>query len=134
MSATTTLAFIDHARQDYADAVPIDFAAEFLVGDYGGIGEGVGELGEFKIAIHDLRDVGGGNRDDLTPQLCVFGDGAAAVFELTELCGGNLADLLADVRDADAFSRRLLALGLRDASDKPLVGDAVDEATGQGRR
>jgi hypothetical protein len=123
MSTTTStpLSFIDHMRQDYAERVPSPTGTtDFLIGDYGDGTDGTGDLGELKIVIHDLRDIGGGSRVDLTPQLCVFGDGTGALAELTRLCGGDLSKLLADVRGPAAFARRLLDLGLADQSDKPL--------------
>jgi hypothetical protein len=112
------LAFVDHHRQDYAERVPVPHEGEFLIGDYlqGG---GVGDLGEFKIVLHWL----GASHGMLDPQLCVFGDGAEALEALLGLCG-DLSGLLAPVADHEEFSRRLLDLGLRDASHKALEGTA----------
>lgn len=118
----SVLAFYDHERQHYAANVPIPEAGEFMVGDYAEGDEGVGELGEFKIELVDLRGVGGGSRTDFTPRLQAFGDGSRAVMALAEICDGDLTGLLDDVADSAAFSRRLLALGLRDRSDQPLEG------------
>jgi len=111
-----SLAFIDHHRQDYAERVPVPHDGEFLIGDYRE-GEGVGAGGEFKVVLHYLGD----SRGMLVPQLCVFGDGAAAVAVLLELAGGDLARLLRPVEGRDEFSQRLLDLGLRDASHTPLA-------------
>jgi hypothetical protein len=110
------LAFIDHHRQDYAERVPVPHEGEFLIGDYGD-GGGVGALGEFKVALHYLGD----RRGMLIPQLCVFGDGAGAFRVLLGLAGGDLARLLRPVEGRDAFSRRLLDLGIRDGSHTPLA-------------
>lgn len=110
------LAFIDHHRQDYAERVPVPHDGEFLVGDYGD-GGGVGPRGEFKIVLHYLGD----KRGTLVPQLCVFGDGAAAFGVLLGLAGGDLARLLRPVAGRDEFSRRLLDLGVRDSSHTPLA-------------
>jgi len=112
------LAFIDHHRQDYAELVSVPHEGEFLIGDYleGG---GVGDLGEFKIALHWL----GSRHGMLDPQLCVFGDGSQALEVLLGLFG-DLSGLLAPVADHEEFTRRLLELGLRDASDKGLEGTA----------
>jgi hypothetical protein len=110
------LAFIDHHRQDYAERVPVPHEGEFLIGDYGD-GQGVAELGEFKIVLHYLGD----RRGMLVPQLCVFGDGAAAFAVLLGLAGGDLSRLLRPVAGRDEFSQRLLDLGVRDASHTPLA-------------
>lgn len=110
------LAFIDHHRQDYAEQVPVPHDGEFLIGDYGD-GGGVGALGEFKVVLHYLGD----RRGMLVPQLCVFGDGAAAFAVLLDLAGGDLARLLRPVEGRDEFSRRLLDLGVRDGSHMPLT-------------
>jgi hypothetical protein len=110
------LAFIDHHRQDYAEQVPVLYEGEFLIGDYAD-GGGVGALGEFKVVLHYLGD----RRGMLVPQLCVFGDGSAAFAVLLGLAGGDLARLLRPVPGRDEFSRRLLDLGIRDASHTPLA-------------
>jgi hypothetical protein len=109
------LSFLDHDRQRYAAKVRLPNEGELLVGEYleGG---GTGPLGELRIALHDLGDRGG----LLSPQLCVFGDGAAALDALLGLEGADLAALLAPVAGHEAMSRRLLALGVRDRSDAPL--------------
>jgi hypothetical protein len=114
-AAAAGLSFIDHDRQRYAAKVRLPQAGEILVGDYleGG---GTGRLGEFRIALHDLGHRGG----LLQPQLCVFDDGAAALAALLGSGGADLGTLLAPVGGHEALSRRLLALGLRDASDTPL--------------
>ncbi|HWB69444.1 MAG TPA: hypothetical protein VG518_05660 [Solirubrobacterales bacterium] len=111
------LAFIDHQRQDYAEHVPVSGEGEFLIGDYLKDG-GVGERGGFRVALHWL----GSRHGLLDPQLCVLGDGAGALEELLGLLGG-LTGLLEPVADHGEFSRRLLELGLRDASNKPLEED-----------
>lgn len=108
------LTFIDHHRQDYAEQVPVSHEGEFLIGDYGD-DQGVGELGEFKVVLHYLGD----KRGMLVPQLCVFGDGSAAFAVLLVLAGGDLARLLRPVAGRDGFSRRLLDLGIRNASHTP---------------
>lgn len=109
------LAFIDHNRQGYAGHVPVPCEGDFMIGDYLEAG-GVGPLGEFKIALHWL----GTRHGMLDPQLCVFGDGAGALKELLGLVG-DLSALLGPVADHEEFSRRLLELGLRDASHTPLT-------------
>jgi len=110
------LSFIDHDRQRYAAKVRLPQEGEILVGDYAE-GGGTGRLGEFRIALHDLGHRGG----LLQPQLCVFDDGAAALAALLGPAGADLGTLLAPVGGHEALSRRLLALGLRDASDTPLA-------------
>lgn len=109
------LAFIDHQRQDYAERVPVSGEGEFLIGDYleGG---GVGTIGAFKISLHWL----GARYGMLDARLSVFGDGAGALKEMLGLVG-DLAGVLGPVADHEEFSRRLLELGLRDASDTPLA-------------
>lgn len=115
------LAFIDHHRQDYAEQVSVPCEGEFLIGDYRDEDGGVlvGELGEFKVQLHHLGD----RRGTLDAQLCVFGDGVGALAVLFDLAGGDLGGLLSPVGDRDEFSRRLLDLGLRDASHAPLRED-----------
>ncbi len=114
------LSFIDHDRQRYAAKVRLGNQGEILIGDHRK-GGGVGPLGEFRIVLHDLGDRGG----RLHPQLCVFGDGAAALGVLLGREGADLAALLAPAAGHEALSRRLLALGLPDASDTPLA-DATE--------
>ncbi|MGD9733990.1 MAG: hypothetical protein AB7V58_00020 [Solirubrobacterales bacterium] len=109
-----TLAFIDHHRQRYADRVTIPCDAEFLIGDYRDRG-GVGDLGEFKVQLHYLGD----RRQVLYPQLSVFGDGAAALAVLVEVAEGDLGAVLQPVANREEFASRLVAFGLRDASDEP---------------
>jgi hypothetical protein len=109
------LAFIDHERQRYAEKVRLPNEAELLVGEYLD-GGGTGPLGEFRIVLHDLGDSGG----LLHPQLCLFGDGAAALDALLGLDEADLGTLLLPVAGHEALSRRLLALGVRDASDRVL--------------
>jgi hypothetical protein len=108
------LAFIDHDRQRYADRVRLPHAGEFLVGgllDH----DGVGPLGELRIVLHELGD----RRGRVDAQLCVFGDGTGALSALLD-AAGDLSALLSPVAGRAELSRRLLALGLRDASDIPL--------------
>lgn len=109
-----TLAFIDHHRQRYADRVTVPCEGEFLIGDYSD-GGGIGELGGFKIQLQRLDNRHG----MLDPQLCVFGDGARACAVLVRLADGDLGRILRPVRSREEFSVRLLAFGLRDASDVP---------------
>jgi hypothetical protein len=111
------LAFKDHARQRYAEKVRLPNEGEILIGEYleGG---GTGPLGEFRIVLHDLGDRGG----RLHPQLCLFGDGTAALDALLGLDNADLGALLLPVAGHEDLSRRLLALGVRDASDKILEG------------
>lgn len=109
------LAFIDHHRQDYAGHVPVPCEGDFMIGDYLEAG-GLGPLGEFKIVLHWL----GARHGILDPQLRVFGDGAGALQELLGLVG-DLSALLGPVAGHEEFSRRLLELGLRDASHTPLA-------------
>ncbi len=112
------LSFVDHDRQRYAAKVPLPNEGEILVGEHLEGGE-VGPLGEFRIALHDL----GQRRGLLYPQLCVFGDGAAALDALLDLEGADLKALLAPLSGHEEMSRRLVALGLRDRSDSPLGGE-----------
>lgn len=109
------LAFIDHDRQRYADRVPLPHAGEFLVGEYLDDG-GVGGLGELRIVLHELGD----RRGRMDARLCVFGDGTGALSALLDAAAGDLSGLLAPVAGHAELSRRLAALGVRDASDTPL--------------
>ncbi len=112
LAESAKLGFYDHARQSYSDAVPHAMAGEFMVGDYSErTGHGVGDLGEFKILLHDF------GRGKLSPQIQFFGDAVQAIEEMRRLCDGNLAVVLAEVVDAAQFSERLIGLGLRDVSD-----------------
>lgn len=114
----TPLAFYDHARQNYADNVPISeprSEAEFMVGDFGEHG-GVGELGEFKIILWRFE-----TRGELSPQLRVFSDAVGALTEFIRL--GGLAWLDGCISQDD-FARRLIALGLHDSSDRALEAAA----------
>ncbi len=113
------LAFSDHHRQNYAEKVRPQGAGEFFVGEYTTEGT-VGPLGEFRIVLHELGDRSG----RLDPQLCVFGDGAGALALLLADGAPDLAALLASVTDHVEFSRRLLALGIADRSDRPLEDPA----------
>jgi hypothetical protein len=109
------LRFYDHARQAYAATAPSDEVGDFMLGDYldGGC---VGEGGEFRVVLVDLADERG-----LSPQLRAFGDGLGS---LKRAIAVGLLDALAEnVESTDAFSRRLIDLGLVDRSDTPLVDD-----------
>lgn len=114
------LAFYDHHRQSYSHLPLRDrFVAEFMVGNYPDDDEGgVATGGEFMIGLHDFNR--SYRQSGLTPQLCVFGDGLGSARILLALADAHEVPLLDEVPDRDAFSRRLLSLGLRDASDKPL--------------
>lgn len=115
------LEFIDLQRQHYAEALRPPGAGVIFVGDYLEEG-GTGPLGEFRISLQDLDDA----RGRLRPQLCVFGDGAAALALLLAVLGPDLSGLLAPVVDHVDMSRRLVGLGLRDRSDTPLTGGGRD--------
>jgi hypothetical protein len=109
------LAFSDQHRQNYTEKVHPAGAGEFFVGEFTSEGT-VGRLGEFRIVLGELGDRGG----RLDPQLCTFGDGAGALAVLLSDVATDLAALLATVADHIEFSRRLLALGIADRSDRPL--------------
>jgi hypothetical protein len=113
------LAFIDHRRQDYAKHVEPLGATDFMIGDYGDGSGGTGEWGEFLVVLHHLPAPTDRGRA-LYPQLRVFGDGVLALLEFIRL--GGLTSL-EDVYNGPAFSQRLLTLGLRDLSDRPLEDD-----------
>jgi hypothetical protein len=115
------LAFVDHHRQYYAELARLPAAGEILIGDY--LEEGAtGPLGEFRVALHDLGD----RRGRLHPQLCVFGEGTAALAFLLAVLGPDLSGLLAPVADHEEMSRRLVGLGLRDRSDTLLTDGGRD--------
>ena len=114
------LAFSDQHRQNYSQKAPPAEAGEFFLGEYMAEG-GVGRLGEFRIVLHELGDRGG----RLDPQLRVFGDGTGALGVLLSDDGTVLPALLAPVLDHVEFSRRLLALGITDRSDRPLEHPAA---------
>lgn len=105
-----TLSFYDHARQPYAH-VPIDDAAEFMVGDYGQ--DGSGTLGEFRITLVELP-TGAPSRRGLAPKLHVFGDGTKA---LQAAVAAGLFGALGWCDSADEFAERLIALGFDDKSE-----------------
>jgi hypothetical protein len=115
------LAFVDHQRQHYAEVARSPAAGEILIGDYLEKGA-TGPLGEFRIVLHDLGD----RRGRVHPQLCVFGDGTAALALLLAVLGPDLSGLLAPVADHEEMSRRLVGLGLRDRSDTPLTEGGRD--------
>jgi hypothetical protein len=110
------LAFVDHQRRHHAEVFRSPDAGEILIGDYFEEG-GTGPLGEFRIVLHDLGD----RRGRLHPQLCVFGDGTAALALLLAVLGPDLSGLLYPVVDHEEMSRRLVGLGLRDRSETPLT-------------
>ncbi|MBN9621959.1 MAG: hypothetical protein J0H06_03240 [Actinobacteria bacterium] len=112
------LAFSDQHRQIYSWKVPPPGGGEFFVGGYATEGP---VIGEFRIVLHELGDPSG----RLDPQLCVFGTGAGALAALLSDAGPDLAALLAPVADHVEFSRRLLALGITDHSDRPLEDPAA---------
>jgi hypothetical protein len=114
------LAFSDQHRQNYSEKVPPPCAGDFFVGEYTAEGT-VGELGEFRIVLHELGDRSG----RLDPQLRIFGDGAGALAALLSDVGPDLAAFLDPVTDHVEFSRRLLALGIADRSDRPLEDPAA---------
>jgi hypothetical protein len=114
------LAFSDQHRQNYTEKVPPAGTGEFFVGEYTTEGT-VGSLGEFRIVLHELGDRSG----RLDPQLRVFGDGAGSLALLLAEVAPDLAALLAPVTDHIEFSRRLLALGIADRSDRPLEAPAA---------
>jgi hypothetical protein len=114
------LAFSDQHRQRYTEKVHPEGAGEFFVGEYTSEGT-VGRLGEFRIVLHELGD-GSGRLD---PQLRTFDDGARALAVLLPDVAPDLAALLAPVTDHVEFSRRLLALGIADRSDRPLEDPAA---------
>lgn len=118
--AAGVLAFSDQHRQNYSAKVRPACAGEFLVGGYTDQGT-VGHLGEFRIVLHELGDRSG----LLDPQLRIFGDGTGALAALVTDLGPGLSALLAPVADHIDFSRRLLALGLTDRSDRPLGDPAA---------
>lgn len=120
-SGAAGLAFIDHQRRRYAEVVRLSHPGEILIGDYLEEG-GTGPLGEFRIVLHDLGDRHG----RLHPQLCVFGDGTAALALLLVVLGPDLSGLLAPVADHQEMSRRLIGLGLRDRFDTPLTDGGRD--------
>lgn len=112
-----SLSFYDQGRQDYSAAVPPEHAGEFMLGAYED-DDSVDTPGEFKIVLHDFDSL-----EALSPQVCVFGDGLGAFRKFIAL--GGLKTLEPDCESVDEFSRRLLALGLPDRSDKPLAHVAV---------
>lgn len=116
------LRFVDHHRQRYAEKVRIEEAGEFLIGDYRDDGTTGGD-GEFKVTLVELH---GDRRWSLYPHLEVFGDGVEA---LRRAIDAGLLKALTPVRGRDAFSRRLIALGFHDRSDRPLP-DEGDQREG----
>jgi hypothetical protein len=112
--AEKPLSFCDHHRQRYAEKVPISEAGEFLIGDYEDDGT-VGGDGEFRITLVELH---GDRRWSLYPHLEVYGEGVGALRRGIDV--GLLDVLRPPVNSRDEFSRRLLAIGLIDRSDRPL--------------
>jgi hypothetical protein len=109
------LTFSDQHRQDYSQKVRPQAAGEFFVGECTDEGT-VGPLGEFRIVLHELGD----RRGRLDPQLCVFDEGVGALSVLLSDADFDLGAFLAPVSDHIEFSRRLLALGIGDRSDRPV--------------
>lgn len=110
------LRFIDYNRQRHAQHSPIAGGGEFMIGDYleGG---GTGPDGEFKITLSDLGGYPGRPRVAFDPHLGVFCDGIGALRRAVE---AGLLDALIPVEGREEFARRLLAIGIIDASDEPL--------------
>lgn len=104
-----TLTFSDQSRMGYSETVPPAEAGEFIVNDETGVDS------EFIIVLHDLSGVEG-----LTPQLQVFGDATATLMAF--IAAGGLREIEHEVASTEAFSERLLALGLKDVSDIALDG------------
>ena len=109
-NAQLKLSFYDHHRQSYGHLL-IDKAAQFMVGDYDDEG---GTGGEFKITLDRLHSLG---RPALHPHLEVFGD---SIGSLRAAIAAGLLEQLGAVNTRDDFSRRLIDLGFRDRSDRPI--------------
>jgi hypothetical protein len=125
IDAEGRLGFYDLQRQRYAEANPIREAGEFQIGDYGQDGS-PGRGGEFKVTLIEL---GNGGRWGLYPHLEVFGDGKAV---LRDAIDAGILDILGPVASREQFARRLIAIGIVDRSDAPLLG--ADEAAVSGAR
>lgn len=125
IDAEGRLGFYDLQRQRYAEANPVREAGEFQIGDYSD-GSGVGPAGEFKVTLIEL---GNGGRWGLYPHLEVFGDGKTA---LRDAIDAGILDILGPVAGPEQFARRLIAIGIVDRSDAPLLG--ADEAAVSGAR
>jgi hypothetical protein len=111
------LGFIDHHRQRYADKVRIAAEGEFMIGEHlpdGSLGPG----GEFRVELVELPMAGRGPA--LHPRLGCFGDGVGSLRRAIE---AGLLDELGPVAGREEFSRRLLAIGMADRSDRPLPED-----------
>ena len=121
---TAALGFHDHHRQRYSEAVRIAEAGEFTIGDYLADGS-IAEDGGFAVALVELP---GSPTPVLHPRLSAFGDGAGA---LRRAIGAGLLDALAPASGSEEFSRRLIALGFTDLSDRPLPAPGE---TGRGPR
>lgn len=112
MTRPRPLRFYDHARQRYADKVPLGNAGDFLIGGYNDDGT-VSDDGEFRVAL-----IGRGvnrRRWALYPHLEAFGDGVGS---LRRAIDAGLLDAIArgPVERADEFARRLLDIGFVDLS------------------
>lgn len=117
--AKRPLRFYDHARQRYADKVPLGNAGEFLIGDYNGDGT-VSDDGEFKVVLIDMTV---DRRWGLYPHLEAFGDGVGSLLRAID---SGLLDAIArgPVEHAEEFAARLLDIGFVDLSDRPLAAES----------
>jgi hypothetical protein len=116
IDAEGRLGFYDLQRQRYVEANPVREAGEFQIGDYSN-GSGVGPAGEFKVTLIELGD---GGHWGLYPHLEVFDDGKAALRDAIE---AGILDILSPVPSREQFARRLIAIGIVDRSDAPLISD-----------
>lgn len=124
------LAFYDHDRMSFAE-LPLHgpHIAEFNIGDYDNENSGVGEMGEFKVSLHDFSGVGG-KQPFTTPvsiKVSVFADALPALRHMMALGSVMEIEPFADIEGVSnteearrAFSRRLLDLQLLDTSDRAL--------------
>lgn len=115
------LSFYDHHRQTYGH-MPIDTAAEFMIGDYGEPGEdcGVGQGGEFKLTLIELSSGArsfGRTETRLHPHLEVFGD---ATGSLRAAIAAGLLESMETVQHRDELARRLMSIGIPDRSAYPI--------------
>lgn len=141
------LSFYDHHRQTYGHAAlhgGDDAVAEFMVGDYGPEGDdnrGVGEGGEFRVAIyrfsHTSRDDFFRNDHHLVAQIQAFSDATGTLRAFLD--SGAWEALAAaseshELRHRDDVTALLVANGIRDASHYPVghvpVCPCCDRPTG----